>query len=98
MPSFAPGTYDWICFASAPAVHAFCDRLAAAGKDARAFATAKIAAVGPATADALRLRGLQPDFLPQTATGAGLGDELPGEAFGKNILIPRAKEGDDALE
>ena len=31
------GTYDWICFASAPAVHAFCDRLARAGKDARAL-------------------------------------------------------------
>ncbi len=91
------GTYDWICFASAPAVHAFCDRVAAAGKDARAFAAAQIAAVGPATAEALRARGLAPDFLPQTQTGAGLGEELPGEAFGKNFLVPRALEGDDAL-
>ena len=91
------GTYDWICFASAPAVHAFCDRLTAAGKDGRGFATARLAAVGPATAEALRARGLQPDFQPQTATGAGLGQELPGEAGGRNILVPRAAEGEEGL-
>jgi len=91
------GAYDWICFVSAPAVHAFCDRLAVAGKDARAFAAAKLAAVGPATAEALRTHGLHPDFQPQTATGAGLGEELPGEAFGCNILAPRAAEGEEGL-
>jgi len=91
------GTYDWLCFASAPAVHAFCERLAAAGKDARSFATAKIAAVGPATADALKSHGLCADFQPSVMTGAGLGTELPEEPFGKNFLIPRAKDGDDGL-
>ena len=35
--------------------------------------------------------------MPQTATGAGLGAELPGEAFGKNILLPRAAEGEEGL-
>ena len=91
------GTYDWLCFASAPAVHAFCERLAAAGKDARSFAGAQIAAVGPATADALKSHGLCVDFQPSVMTGAGLGSELPGEAFGKNFLVPRAKDGDDGL-
>ncbi len=91
------GTYDWLCFASAPAVHAFCARLAHAGKDARSFATAKIAAVGPATADALKSHGLVVDFAPLVMTGAGLGTELPEEPFGKNFLIPRAKDGDDGL-
>ena len=91
------GTYDWLCFASAPAVHAFCARLARAGKDARSFAGAQIAAVGPATAEALKSHGLCIDFQPSVMTGAGLGAELPGEAFGKNFLIPRAKDGDDGL-
>ncbi len=91
------GTYDWVCFASAPAVHAFCDRLAQAGKDARTLAAARIAAVGPATAAALAARGLIADFQPQAATGAGLGLELPGEVGENNILVPRAKEGDDGL-
>ena len=91
------GTYDWLCFASVPAVHAFCDRLALAGKDARSFAAAKIAAVGPATADALKSHGLCADFQPSVMTGAGLGTELPEEPFGKNFLVPRAKDGDDGL-
>ena len=91
------GTYDWVCFASAPAVHAFCDRLAAGGKDARALASARLAAVGPATGDALRAHGLRADFQPEAATGAGLGAELPGEVFGKNVLIPRAEDGDGGL-
>ena len=91
------GAYDWLCFASAPAVHAFCERLAFAGKDARSFPTAKIAAVGPATADALRAHGLCVDFQPSVMTGAGLGQELPDEPFGKNFLVPRAKDGDDGL-
>ncbi len=91
------GTYDWLCFASAPAVHAFCARLTAAGKDARSFATAKIAAVGPATAEALMSHGLCADFQPSVMTGAGLGTELPEEPFGKNFLVSRAKDGDDGL-
>ena len=91
------GTYDWVCFASAPAVHAFCDRLMHAGKDARALATARIAAVGPATSAALAARGLIADFQPQAMTGAGLGAELPGEVGENNILVPRAKEGDEGL-
>ncbi len=89
------GTYDWLCFASTPAVHAFCERLAYANKDARAFSTARIAAVGPATADALRAHGLCVDFQPSVMTGAGLGAELPEEPFGKNFLVPRAKDGDN---
>ena len=91
------GTYDWLCFASVPAVHAFCRRLALAKKDARSFPTAKIAAVGPATADALLTHGLQTDFQPSVMTGAGLGTEIPEEPFGKNFLVPRAKDGDDGL-
>ena len=91
------GSYDWVCFASAPAVQAFCDRLAHANKDARALATAQIAAVGAATAEALRARGLVADFLPSEATGAGLGRELPGEVGINNILVPRAQDGDAGL-
>ena len=91
------GTYDWLCFASVPAVHAFYARLSLAGKDARSFATARVAAVGPATADALKSHGLCVDFQPSVMTGAGLGAELPEEPFGKNFLVPRAKDGDDGL-
>ena len=91
------GTYDWVCFASAPAVYAFCDRLMRAGKDGRALASARIAAVGPATAEALAARGLVVDFQPQATTGAGLGEELPGEVGKSNVLVPRAGGGDEGM-
>ena len=71
--------------------------MSSAGKDARWFAAAKIAAVGPATAEALKSHGLCVDFQPLVMTGAGLGAELPEEPFGKNFLVPRAKDGDDSL-
>lgn len=89
--------FAWIGFASATAVAAFWERLEASGKDARALAGAQLAAVGPATADALRAHGLRADFLPVRATGAALGEELPGDLAGVPVLIPRALEGDEAL-
>ncbi len=91
------GSYDWLCFTSAPAVQAFCDRLTAANKDGRALSTAQIAAVGAATAEALRARGLVADFLPSEATGAGLGRELPGSIGFSNILVLRPQDGDTGL-
>ena len=89
--------YKWIAFASGPAVKAFFDRLSANGADARALAGLWIGAVGPATAQALRARGIEPDFVPDTATGAALAQGLPGELDGVRILVPRAAEGDPAL-
>src|SRR5690606_13813838 len=40
----------WIAFASTNAVDAFCDRLAARGRDLRALAGARVAAIGASTA------------------------------------------------
>ena len=57
-------TFAWIIFTSQNAVGAFWNAIRAAGLDARAFAGAKIAAVGPATADALLERGLAVDVSP----------------------------------
>ncbi len=90
-------TYTWVCFASAPAVRATLDRLRVLGRDTRAFGPARIAAVGPATADALRAGGLAADFQPATLTGAALADELPGDLSNTRILVPRALEGDEGL-
>ncbi len=78
-------------------MRAFFGRLDLAGGDARALAGAQIAAVGPATADALREFGVRADFQPRTQTGTALAEELPGELETKNILIPRALEGDERM-
>jgi len=92
------GRYGWVLFASAPAVQYFFDRLKDAGKDARVLASLKIGAVGPATAEALRGRGINADYISKGGTGADLGKELPGQVAGVRILIPGALETDPGLE
>ncbi|MBI4796643.1 MAG: uroporphyrinogen-III C-methyltransferase, partial [Deltaproteobacteria bacterium] len=56
--------YKWVVFTSANGVTAFLNRLFAQGKDVRALGGAKIAAIGPATAQALREHGLVADVMP----------------------------------
>jgi len=90
-------TFEWIVFTSVNAVNAVIKRLKISGRDARAFAGLKIAAVGPATAQALAAYGLSADFLPTKFVGHEVATEFPGDQTGQRILIPRAKEGNDEL-
>ena len=89
----ALGTYAWLIFTSANAVQVFCDR---AGDSLRLPDGVRVAAVGTATAAALRTRGLRADFVPPKFVGeevaAGLGD-----VAGARILLPRAESAREAL-
>ena len=64
--------FAWTIFTSPNSATFFCDRLYHRGRDARAFAQTRIAAVGLATATALRERGLIPDLVPQLQSQQGL--------------------------
>ena len=64
-PELAEGRYDWVVFSSANAVEALLARL----RDARSFGPARIAAVGPGTADALADWRLVPDLVPDPSRG-----------------------------
>jgi uroporphyrinogen III methyltransferase / synthase len=85
--------FEWVVFTSPNAVDAVWARLE--GRDARAFAANKVAAVGPATADALRQRGIEADFVPSTFTSAALAREFP--AAEGEILVPQAEDAPDDL-
>jgi len=83
--------YDWIIFTSVNAVYIFWKRLAAKKLDARHFNGIKIAAIGPATAEVLGVRGLRPDYIPRTYTSQGLLAGLKKQDIaGRRILLPRA--------
>lgn len=91
--------YAWVIFTSANTVPVFAERLDALGFDGRALAGTKIAAIGPATAEALRqhLR-LRADFVPSEAVAESILAEWPDlELTGKRLLLPRAKEARDIL-
>ena len=68
----------WIIFASVNSVEFVWERLRATGQDARHFAGATIGAIGPATARALRERGIEPDFIPKRSVSEEVIAELSG--------------------
>lgn len=66
-----PGRFDWVVFSSANAVDALFAHLADALPP-----NLRTAAVGPATADALRRRGVEPEHEARQRDAAGLAAEL----------------------
>ncbi len=93
-----PTRYDWVIFTSANAVRVVLDRLWGMGKDARALAGVRLAAIGSATAVALEQRGLRVDIVPKEFRAEGLAAALEGEDFtGKRVLLPRAREAREVL-
>jgi uroporphyrinogen III methyltransferase/synthase len=94
------GNFDWLILSSANGVSLFFERLYKLGLDSRALAGAKIAAIGPATASALKARGIQPDLIPADARGEGLLKALRKKSKrlkGLKILLARAAQGRDLL-
>ncbi len=60
-----PAAYDWIVFTSQNTVHVVCDRLPEWGLAARDLARMAVAAIGPATAQALARYGVTPFLVPR---------------------------------
>jgi uroporphyrinogen III methyltransferase/synthase len=88
--------YDLVCLTSPNGVRLLFERLAAAGMDARALGRARVAAIGPGTARALRDRGVIPDVVPERFVAEGLVDAL-SEVPVSRALIARAAEARDVL-
>ena len=96
------GTADvpgrWMIFASVNSVEYVWERLRALGKDARYFAGATVGAIGPATARALRERGIEPDFIPKRSVSEDVIAELSGLDWdGRPVLLPGSAIGRDTL-
>jgi uroporphyrinogen III methyltransferase/synthase len=87
----AAGGYDWVLFTSANAVARFVPLL----RDARDLGTAKVAAIGPTTASALRAVRVEPDLVAEDAVGESLLAALPQEP--QRALLPRAEVAREVL-
>ncbi|AVF27624.1 porphyrin biosynthesis protein HemD [Paenibacillus larvae subsp. larvae] len=91
--------YNWILFTSVNGVDFFFEYLTKHHIDIRRLYGAKIAAVGPATADALRNRGLIPDFIPREFVAEGLLAGLEEHIrSGQHVLLPTANIARKLLE
>lgn len=91
--------FEWVIFTSGNGVVIFFDYLASLGKDARVFASAKVAAIGPATAAQLKKFGITADFVPKVFTSDQLGRGLAGytNLKGKKVLLLRSQLADRQL-
>ncbi|MBS5050309.1 MAG: uroporphyrinogen-III C-methyltransferase, partial [Desulfovibrionaceae bacterium] len=69
-------TYDWLVFTSVNGVRFFRERLDTRNLDARALAGIKVAAIGPATAEAVRALGVRPDFVPESYVAESVAEGL----------------------
>lgn len=78
--------FDWVVFTSANAVSAVWSRLD--HLHGTVPPTLHVAAVGPATAEALRSRGVRAPVLPDTFQGDALARAIPGLS-GSRVLLPR---------
>lgn len=90
--------YQWLAFASINAIRYFFARLQEKGMDSRDLKGPKVAAVGIATAEALREYGIRADLIPEEYTGDGLAASMVAQGVkGAKVLIPRAKKAREIL-
>jgi uroporphyrinogen-III synthase len=85
------GSYDWIVFTSANAVEAFLPLTGLIPDPVR------IAAVGPATAEALRAFGISPHLTASRAEAGGLVADLASRVAGQRVLLPQASDARPTL-
>jgi uroporphyrinogen III methyltransferase / synthase len=90
--------YALVCLTSPNGVHLLFEAMATAGRDARALASATVAAIGPGTAAALREHGVIADIVPERFVAEALVEALAGvELDGRPALVARAAEARDVL-
>ncbi len=89
--------YHWLVFTSANGVRALVGRLRETGRDVDALGHLRLAAIGPATAEALRGFGLEPELVPAEFRSESLAAALRERGRGQRILLARADRGRDVL-
>lgn len=90
--------YGWVVFTSANGVRVFFEHLQARREDARAFGSAKIAAIGIKTSQALLRHSVYADLVPQSYVAEDLADALIAASKpGERVLVYRAEEARDVL-
>jgi uroporphyrinogen III methyltransferase / synthase len=88
--------YDLLCLTSPNGVRLLFERLRAAGRDARALAGMRVAAIGPGTASMLATQGIEADVIPGRFVAEALVEAI-GKVRGRRVLIARATEARDVL-
>ncbi|MFU0831461.1 MAG: uroporphyrinogen-III C-methyltransferase [Oscillospiraceae bacterium] len=91
--------FTWVTFSSATGVNLFFQALHKAGKDSRALSQIKVAAIGSATAKALKKHGIFADLIPNKFDSLHFSQALNKVMDSKDcVLVIRPLEGSSQLE
>ena len=90
--------FQWLIFTSVNGVENFRQRLGTNGVNLGALRRYRVAAIGPATAEALKELGIVPQVVPDEYRAEGLLEHLRAHIRpGERVLLPRAAETRDLL-
>ena len=89
--------FDWIVFTSVNGVTFLLNRLWETGGDLRRLSSARIAAIGEGTAQALEGFHLKADLVPESFRSEALAEALRPHVAGQRVLWARASRGRDVL-
>jgi uroporphyrinogen III methyltransferase/synthase len=90
--------HEWVIFTSVNGVAMVRHRIEVTGRGRALLERSRLAAIGPATAGALRDWGLVAEVVPGEYVAEGLVERLrPLVAVGDRVLLPRAAETRDVL-
>ena len=89
--------FDWIVFTSVNGVAGLLGRLWDRGDDLRRLTGCRLAAIGPATAEALAGYRLRADVVPESFRAEALGEALSARVEGARVLWARASRGREVL-
>jgi len=90
--------FQWLIFTSVNGVEKFFEALMEQGKDVRDLANMEIAAIGPATKEALTKRCLKVAFVPEEYRAEKIVEGLAKRVLpGQSVLLARAEEARDIL-
>ena len=90
-------SYDWLVFTSANGVRHFVDRMDHLQVDVRRWPP-RVAAIGPATAEAIERLHIRVDVVPSSFAAEGLAAAFERyDLTGRRVLLARAAEGRDVV-
>ncbi len=89
--------YDWVFFASRPAVALFFEAFTESGLDIRTLSRLRFAVIGEGTGQALRIHGIHADFIPEHADRVSFLREFAKTCSSRKILFPAAMRSCETL-
>lgn len=89
--------YDWLILTSVNGVEALWERLRKLRLTSRELKHLKVAAIGPATRQAIERRGIKVRVVPQEYVAESVVESLRTQVAGKRVLLARARDARDVI-